>query len=164
MRSSAPLLALAAALVPGTAPAACKPLLDAVDAMARQTRYALYEVSGPQQPLPAEPEVVLIGAVSYVRDGRSWERVDIADSLGASPWATLRKEVAAGQVRCRPAGSGSYRGAAVNKMEVERLRRKDGARFVWIDRRSGLPVYEGDDGEGIAVLYGDAVKEPRLRR
>ena len=35
---------------------------------------------------------------------------------------------------------------------------------VWIDQRSGLIVYEGTSGGGVYLVFGDAVKEPVVRK
>jgi hypothetical protein len=35
---------------------------------------------------------------------------------------------------------------------------------IYIDQRSGLPVYEGATDSGFVVVYGDAVKEPKAKK
>ncbi|GMV60346.1 MAG: hypothetical protein AMXMBFR72_34360 [Betaproteobacteria bacterium] len=160
----------AALLTAGAARADCKPLLDAMAKVAQQSRFAAYEVEGPEQAPTGEPDIVLVGKVSYVRSGDEWERIEVGDSVrdGAWYWSALRAEMAAGEVRCRAAGSGAYRGAPVAKIHYERMKagKALASGTVWIDRRSGLPVYEGatDGSGGMAVVYGDAVKEPKVRR
>jgi hypothetical protein len=156
---------MAALLASGAVFADCKPLLDAMNKVAQQTRFAAYEVNKPEQVPTGDPDVVLIGKVSYVRTGTQWERIQLDDTLldHAWYWHALRKEIAANQVRCKPAGGGTYRGASVVKYHYEYVGTKDSTGTVWIDRRTGLPVYEGDESGGFAVLYGDAVKEPRVK-
>ena len=56
-------LALLAAglLVGGAAQANCKPLLDALNKAAQQSRFGVYEVQSPEQALSAEADVVIVG-------------------------------------------------------------------------------------------------------
>ena len=36
--------------------------------------------------------------------------------------------------------------------------------LIFIDQRSGLLVFEGTTDGGFAVVYGDAVKEPKVTK
>jgi hypothetical protein len=162
MNLSARLALLAAGLHAGAdTQADCKPLLDALNRTAQQSRFGVYEVQSPEQALGAEADVVIVGTVSYVRSGKDWERIEIGE-LGGH-WAELRKEVAVGDVHCKTEGTGRYRGAVVTKLTVTRSKAQEPSR-VFIDQRSGLPVYEGTSDGGVAVVYGDAVKEPKLQK
>jgi hypothetical protein len=156
-------LALLAAglLVAGAAQADCKPLLDAMNKAAQQSRFGVYEVQNPEQALGTEPDVVIVGTVSYVRSGKAWERIETGD-LGGH-WAELRKELAGGDLNCKTAGTGRYHGALVTKLTVTRRKASEPSQ-VFIDQRSGLPVYEGTTDGGFAVVYGDAVKEPKVKK
>lgn len=159
----------AVALLSTDAQADCKPLLDAMGKLAQQSRIAAYEVDRPDQPLSGEPDVVIIGQFSYVRTGTEWERIEIGDAAkdGGWSWSALPKEIAAGRVRCSAAGGGTLRGAAVAKFkyEVFEAGKVESSGSVWIERRSGLPVFEGPTGDtGWVVLYGDLVKEPKVRK
>ena len=157
-------LALLAAglLVAGAAQANCKPLLDALNKAAQQSRFGVYEVQSPEQALGAEPDVVIVGTVSYVRSGKEWERIEIGD-LGGH-WAQLRKELAGGELNCKTEGTGRYRGATVTKLAVTRAKASEEPSRIFIDQRSGLPVYEGASDGGFAVVYGDVVKEPKVKK
>lgn len=159
----------AALLTSGAVQANCKPLLAAAEKMARQPRFAVYDVDKPEQPLPAEPDAVIIGKIGYVRDGDTWERVELGefgDFIGQR-MERLRREIAAGEVRCTAAGTGTFRGAPISKIRYEGIAggsRELRSGIVWIETRSGLPVYEGTSDEGLFVVYGDAVKEPLVRK
>jgi hypothetical protein len=154
-------LAFAAAALLGTGAvrAECKPLFDALERAAQQTRMAAYDIESPERVLGREPDVVFIGRIGYTRDGKDWERVEVGEIGGY--WVRLRKELAAGNVRCTAAGSGTLRGAAASKISVARPNVSKEATSIWIDQRTGLPVYEAtaNDG-GLFVVYGSAVKEP----
>jgi hypothetical protein len=161
-------LLVAALFATGAAQANCKPLLAAAEKMVQQSRFAAYEVDKPEQPPGAEPDTVIIGKVAYVRDGKAWERIELTEfgDLVTQQMQKLRKEIAAGELRCAAAGSGSFRGAPVAKFKYENV---DGSRepntgTVWIDTRSGLPVYEGNADGGFFLVYGNAVKEPIARK
>lgn len=157
-------LALLAAglLAAGAAQANCKPLLDALNRAAQQSRFAVYEVQSPEQPLSGVPDFVIVGTVSYVRSGKEWERMEIGD-LGGH-WAHLHKELARGELICKTEGTGQYRGALVIKLAVMRPKASKEPSQIFIDQRSGLPVYEGTTDDGFAVVYGDAVKVPKVKR
>jgi hypothetical protein len=157
-------LALLAAglLVAGAAQANCKPLLDALNKTAQQPRFAVYEVETPEQALGVEPDVVIIGTVSYTRSGKDWERMEIG-GLGGH-WARLRKELATGELNCKTDGTGRYRGTVVTKLTVTRAKVSEEPNQIYIDQRSGLPVYEGAIDGGFVVVYGDAVKEPKVKK
>ncbi len=157
-------LALPAAslLVAGAAQANCKPLLDALNKAVQQSRFGVYEVQSSEQALSGEPHVVIVGTVSYVRSGKEWERIEIGD-LGGH-WAHLRKELAGGELNCKTAGTGRYGGAPVTKLTVTRPKASEESSQIFIDQRSGLPVYEGTTDGGFAVVYGDAVKEPTVKK
>ena len=137
--------------------------------MAQQTRFAIFDVERPDQPL-GEPDVIIIGKVSYVRTGTQWERIELGESMAQAVGnlSELRKELVADQVRCTSAGSGTLRGVAVAKYHYEGARDKTETRgTVWIDQRAGLPVYEASrdgSGDGMVVMYGNAVKEPKVAR
>lgn len=149
-------------LVAGAAQANCKPLLDALNKAAQQSRFGLYEVQSPEQVLSREADVVIVGTVGYVRSGEEWERTEIGD-LGGH-WADLRKELAAGELHCKTEGTGRYRDALVTKLTVSRPKASKEPSRIFIDQRSGLPVYEGTTDGGFAVVYGDAVKEPNVKK
>jgi hypothetical protein len=149
-------------LVAGAAQADCKPLVDAVNKTVQQSRFGVYEVQNPEQALGAEPDVVMIGTVSYVRSGKEWERIE-AGGLGGH-WARLRKELAGGELNCKTTGTGRYRGTVVTKFTVTRAKAAEEPNYIFIDQRSGLPVYEGTNDGGFAVVYGDAVKEPKVKK
>jgi hypothetical protein len=161
-------LFLAALFAAGAAHASCKPLFDAVDRMVQQTRFAMYELDKPEQVPTGEPIVVIIDNAGYSRtDGGPWERVEIADPkriLASFGGAALRAQVAAGTAQCRAAGRATYRGAPVARFRYEHVVDKEKITgSVFVDLGSGLPVYDGtDDGLGLAVLYGDAVKVPKV--
>ncbi len=158
-------LALLAAglLVAGAVQANCKPMLDALSKAEQQSRFAVYEVENPEQALGAEPNVVMIGTVSYVRSGTEWKRIETG-GLGGH-WSRLRKELAGGQLNCRMDGTGRYRGTVVTKLTVTRPKESsDEPNQIYIDQRSGLPVYEGATDSGFVVVYGDAVKEPKAKK
>jgi len=148
----------------------CKPLLDAIDKLAQQSRFAAYEVDRPEQPPAAEPDTVIIGKVGYVRSGKDWERVDmgaIASDHMNQHWKDLRKEITSNNVACSAAGTGSHRGATIHKFRYDggtqgSAQLESGT--VWIDPRSGLIVYEGTARGGVYLVFGDAVKEPAVRK
>jgi hypothetical protein len=62
-------------------------------------------------------------------------------------------------------GTGRYRGTVVTKLTVTRPKASsDEPTQLFIDQRSGLPVYEGATDGGFVVVYGDAVKEPKVKK
>ena len=157
-------------LAVAAAQANCEPLLDAIDKLAQQSRFAAYEVDRPDQQLPAEPDTVIIGKVGYVRSGKDWERVDMATTVADYMnlhWKELRAEVAAGNVVCVAAGSGTHRGSPVTKITYDG-KAKDSKELesgtAWIDQRTGLVVYEGTANGGLFMVYGDGVKEPVVNK
>ncbi|HSW22402.1 MAG TPA: hypothetical protein VLJ62_06525 [Burkholderiaceae bacterium] len=80
-------------------------------------------------------------------------------------WTDLRKEIAASRVTCSAAGSGTHRGAPIAKMRYDTKGSKQlESGTVWIDQRSGLIVYEGTSRGGMYLVFGDAVKEPVVRK
>jgi hypothetical protein len=86
--------------------------------------------------------------------------VNLIGDLGGY-WAGLRKELGTDELNCKTGGTGQYRGAPVAKLTVTRPKVSKEPSQIFIDQRSGLPVYEGEgttDG-CFAVVYGDAVKE-----
>ena len=90
------------------------------------------------------------------------ERIEIGDLGGHS--AQLRTDLASGELNCKTAGTGRYRGALVTKLTVTRRKASEEPSQIFIDQRSGLPVYEGTIDGGFAVVYGDAVKEPKVKK
>jgi hypothetical protein len=83
MNLIARLAAIAGLLVSSAVQANCKPMLDALNKSEQQSRFAVYEVQNPEQALGGEPDVVIVGTVSYVRSGKEWERIEIG-GLGAT--------------------------------------------------------------------------------
>ena len=160
------LFLLAAAALLGSAGAAqanCKPLLDAMDKLGKQSRVASYDVENPEQRLAGEPDMVLVGKVVYDRSSGRWERME---TDGIHPMvAEMRQKERSGGMQCVNVGSGPYRGATVTKIRVENPSVQKKSRLVhifWIDQASGLPVYQTAVGHpgGSAIVYGEAVKVP----
>ena len=96
-------LVVAGLVSASAAQANCKPLLDTLNKAAQQSRFGIYELQSPEQELRGEPDVVIVGTVSYVRSGKEWERIEIGD-LGGH-WASLRKELAGGELICKLEGT-----------------------------------------------------------
>jgi hypothetical protein len=155
------LVALASAA--DAAPADCRLLLDALDNADRQPRVAQYDIETHDQPLTGDPFLVRIGTVVWVNAERT-------ETDGTNPiLRALARTVADGTARCEPAGTGTFRGAAVVKIRFDNPMAP--ARYnpttMWIDRRRGLPVYHEVNGlgpGGYAWVFGDSVKDPAARQ
>lgn len=149
-------------LAGGPALADCRALVDAANKLDSQPRFATWEVKNPEQAL-GEPDFMLIGTVIYSREGKEWRRLDAAADIAAfrKEW---REKGVDGTLRCAPAGSGTLRGASVSKIRYYDVGEEADAMVVWIDRRTGLPVFLPDDPAataGTLIRYGDAVREPK---
>jgi hypothetical protein len=159
MRLLAALFLVAHASVAGGATADCRLLLDALDKADRQPRVAQYDIETRDAPLTGDPFLVRIGKVVWVGAERT-------ETDGVNPiLKSLRRNVADGTARCEGAGTDTFRGAAVVKIRFDNPMAP--ARYnpttMWIDRRSGLPVYHELNGlgpGGYAWVFGDSVRDP----
>lgn len=158
--------AVGAALACAMAWADCRPAAEAWEKFTQQSRLAVYSVDRPDQPPALEPDTVFIGNSAWTRDGKTWERMEIADldGLRRGLMKDLRAELARGAVRCSAAGSGSLRGAPVVKIRSQDAQgSKDSMATMWVDTRSGLPVFIDHGAEGGTYFrYGADVKEPKV--
>jgi hypothetical protein len=159
-------LALQAALLAGgSAHADCAPLLDALERAQRQPRGAVYEVDRRDQPPSGQPSTIRIGKAIYENSNGVYERYD---TDGTDPTlAAIRGAQKAGRWNCQAVGSDSYRGKATARFRFDNplLPSHYNPTTMWIDAATGLPVYHEVNGlGGYAWVYGDAVKEPRVKR
>ena len=158
MRSTWLATAALAALAP-CANANCNALIDALEKAQSQERLAQYEVAGRNVAPQGQPRLVRIGKSEYMgySVGERISHYERHDSVGNPVLRALKRSP---QARCASADD-SYRGAAALKVQSDTP-----PATVWIDKRSGLPVYHeinGFDG-GYAWTYGDAVKEPPVKK
>ena len=160
-------VASVAASFPTQATADCNALLDALQKADAHDRLAQYEVERADAPLPSNPALVRIGKTEYVAmsvGGRvsHYERHD--SPAGGNPIGALRRGAKDGNAKCQSAGSGTVHGSAADKIRVEGKALPQ--MTVWIDKRSGLPLYHEVPalGIGYAWAFGDAVKEPKAGR
>ncbi len=103
----------------------------------------------------------------YDASGGDFERRDAGTNAVV---AKVRDAAKNGKARCEPDGSDTYRGTAVNKIRFynpllpERFNLNP--MTMWIAKGSGLPVFHelNDTPGGYAWVYGDAVKEPAVKK
>jgi hypothetical protein len=145
----------------------CGPLLDALEKADQQPRFAMYDIASRDQPLTGRPLAVRIGKVIYDASGGDLQRRDAATNPVV---AKVREAAKTGSARCEPGGSDTYRGTAANKIRFHNpllpKRYNLNPMTIWIAKGSGLPLFHelNDTPGGYAWVYGDAVKEPPVKK
>jgi hypothetical protein len=152
-----------AALLPVHAAwANCAALLAALDKADAQPRMAMVDVDSPDRAPTAKPEFMRIDKTVYTPMAGGWHT---SQATGNSLATQIRAAQTQASGDCQSAGSGAVRGAPVDKVRFDSPSRQNstGAATIWIDRKSGLPVYHEFaklSGGGFAWTYGAAVALP----
>lgn len=148
------------------ASANCNALVEALEKAQSQERLAQYEVAGRSVAPQGQPRLVRIGKSEYMgySVGDRISHYERHDSTGNPILRALKRSP---QARCASTDD-TYRGTATLKVQFDNPAAPPSMNpnTVWIDKRSGLPVYHevnGVDG-GFAWAYGDAVKEPPAKK
>lgn len=152
-----------AALLPTHAAwAGCASLLAALEKADAQPRMAMVDVDSPDQAPTAKPEFMRIDKTVYTQMAGGWHT---SPATGNSLTTQIRAGQTEGNGDCQSAGSGTVRGVAADKVRFDRPsgQRSTGAATIWIDRKSGLPLYHEFaklSPGGFAWTYGAAVALP----
>jgi hypothetical protein len=148
------------------ASANCNAVIDAAEKAQKQERLAQYEVASRNDAPQGQPMLVRIGRSEYTSYsvGGRFSHYERHDSAGNPILGALKRSSPG---RCESADD-TYRGTAALKVRFDNPAAPQwmNPNTVWIDKRSGLPVYHeinGVDG-GFAWVYGDTVKEPPVRK
>jgi hypothetical protein len=157
---------VAAALLSSTAHADCAQALAAFEKAQREPRIAVHMVADKNEKPSGDPMQVRIGDSVYINGVfNGLQPGFFKDSSTIFPHTTDFKSTAKVTVVCKAMGDDQYRGKPATRVHVQRSDRDKG-NTVWFDRASGLPVYQEDDAKtiGLAFEYGNAVKDPVVRR
>ncbi len=149
----------------------CGPLIEALEKAQKQERLAQYSLDSREQPLPGNPMVVRIGKFEYMslEIGGRHSHYERHESGGGNPiLSALKRAAKDGTARCEGTASETLRGIATARIRFDNpaAPKSMNPTTMWIDKRNGLPAYHeinGLDG-GFAWVYGDAVKEPSVKK
>lgn len=159
-------LIAAATLLSSAAYADCSQVLAAFKKAQQEPRVAVHAVSDKDEKPTGDPWTVRIGDAVYINGlFNGGQSGFVKDSSTVFPHTTDFQSTKNATVACNVVGEDRYRGKPALRVHVQRSDRDKG-NAVWLDRASGLPVYEENDEKTIAFAfeYGAAVKDPVVRR
>lgn len=159
-------LAAAATLLASAAHADCGQVLAGFKKAQREARVAVHSVADKDEKPTGDPWTLRIGDAVYINGVFNGGQPGFSkDSSTVFPLTTDFVSTQKTTVVCDLVGEDRYRGKPAIRIHVQRSDRDQG-NVVWLDRSSGLPVYEENDEKTIAFAfeYRDAVRDPVVRR
>lgn len=160
------LLMTAATLLSSAAYADCGQVLAAFKKAQREPRVAVHSVADKDDKPTGDPWTVRVGDAVYINGVFNGGQPGfVKDSSTVFPHTTDFESSKRATVACNVVGEDRYRGKPAIRIHVQSSDRDQG-NVVWLDRASGLPVYEENDEKTLAFAfeYGAAVKDPVVRR